>query len=76
MAQEAFRGGTTTILNVFTAEAAVATAEDSESRAHIAHVHALVGLYKALGGGWKDEASTPHTTALLGATTASIRPSE
>jgi hypothetical protein len=37
MAQEAFNGGTTTILNVFTAEAAVTAAEDSESEAHIAH---------------------------------------
>jgi outer membrane protein, multidrug efflux system len=52
MALEAFHGGTTTILNVFTAEAAVTSAEDSESEAHIAHMHALVDLYQALGGGW------------------------
>ncbi len=52
MALEAFHGGTTTILNVFTAEAAVTTAEDSESEADIAHMRALVDLYEALGGGW------------------------
>jgi multidrug efflux system outer membrane protein len=58
MALEAFHGGTTTILNVFTAEAAVTTAEDSESEAHIAHMHALVDLYQALGGGWTKQDAT------------------
>jgi outer membrane protein TolC len=58
MALEAFHGGTTTILNVFTAEAAVTSAEDSESEAHIAHMHALVDLYQALGGGWTKQDAT------------------
>jgi outer membrane protein, multidrug efflux system len=52
MALEAFHAGTTTILNVFTAEEAVTSAEDSESESHIAHMHALVDLYQVLGGGW------------------------
>ena len=66
MAQEAFHGGTTNILTVFTAEDAVSTAEDNESEADIAHMHALVGLYQALGGGWTNQdvtaqAKMPHT---------------
>jgi multidrug efflux system outer membrane protein len=68
MAQEAFHGGTTTILNVFTAEEAVTAAEDSESQSHIAYTHALISLYQALGGGWTKpsetaEVATPHGTA-------------
>jgi outer membrane protein, multidrug efflux system len=51
MAQEAFHAGTTNILSVFTAEAAVSTAEDQESEADIA----LVDLYQALGGGWTNQ---------------------
>ena len=57
MAQEAFHGGTTTILSVFTAETAVSSAEDSESQAHTAHMHALVSLYQALGGGWSKQSA-------------------
>lgn len=68
MALEAFHGGTTTILNVFTAEAAVTSAEDGESEAHIAHMHALIDLYEALGGGWAKQktvalAPTPDAKA-------------
>jgi NodT family efflux transporter outer membrane factor (OMF) lipoprotein len=55
MAEEAFHGGTTTILNVFAAEAAVAAAEDNDSEAHVAHMQSLVSLYKALGGGWAQQ---------------------
>jgi NodT family efflux transporter outer membrane factor (OMF) lipoprotein len=63
MAQEAFHGGTTTILNVFAAEAAVAAADDNDSQAHIAHMQSLVSLYKALGGGWSKQA--PQASASL-----------
>jgi outer membrane protein TolC len=73
--QEAFHGGTTTILNVFTAEDAVTSAEDSESEAHIAYMHALVDLYEALGGGWTEQqttAPTPRPDA-TGETTTAVR---
>jgi multidrug efflux system outer membrane protein len=63
MALEAFHGGTTTILNVFTAEAAVTAAEDGESQSHIAHMHALISLYQALGGGWTKPAATAQVSA-------------
>jgi NodT family efflux transporter outer membrane factor (OMF) lipoprotein len=61
MALEAFHGGTTNILTVFTAEAAVTTAEGDESEADIAHMHALVDLYQALGGGWTKQDVTAQT---------------
>jgi outer membrane protein TolC len=61
MALEAFHGGTTNILTVFTAEAAVTTAEGDESEADIAHMHALVDLYQALGGGWTKQDVTVQT---------------
>jgi multidrug efflux system outer membrane protein len=63
MALEAFHGGTTTILNVFTAEEAVTAAEDSESQSHIAYMHALISLYQALGGGWTKPAATTQVLA-------------
>ena len=52
MAQEAYHGGTTTILNVLTAEGALATAQGAQIQARQAHLQALLGLYQALGGGW------------------------
>jgi outer membrane protein, multidrug efflux system len=63
MAQEAFFGGTTDILTVFTAETTVFSAEDNESNAHIAHMHALVDLYQALGGGWTKQDIAAQTPA-------------
>jgi outer membrane protein TolC len=73
MALEAFHGGTTTILNVFTAEAAVTTAEDGESESHIAYMRALISLFQALGGGWTKppetaQAPPPHGTVEASAT--------
>jgi hypothetical protein len=63
MALEAFHGGTTTILNVFTAEEAVTTAEDGESQSHIAYMHALISLFQALGGGWTKPVETAQAPA-------------
>jgi outer membrane protein TolC len=61
MAQEAFHGGTTNILTVFTAEAAVSTAENDESEVDIAYMHALVDLYQALGGECTKQGVTDQT---------------
>ncbi|NVN10107.1 efflux transporter outer membrane subunit [Nguyenibacter vanlangensis] len=52
MAQEAYRGGTTTILNILTAEGALATAQGAQIQAQQAHLQAVLGVYQALGGGW------------------------
>ena len=55
MAQDAFHGGTTTILDVLTAEGALVAAEESSAQADVARLQALVGLYGALGGGWSGQ---------------------
>jgi outer membrane protein, multidrug efflux system len=53
MALDAFHGGTTTILNVLVSQSTLFSAEDALVQARLAHMQALVGLFKALGGGWK-----------------------
>jgi NodT family efflux transporter outer membrane factor (OMF) lipoprotein len=53
MALDAFHGGTTTILSVLVAESALFSAEDALAQARLAHMQALVSLFRALGGGWK-----------------------
>jgi multidrug efflux system outer membrane protein len=52
MALDAFHGGTTTILSVLVAESALFSAEDTLVQARLAHMQALVSLFRALGGGW------------------------
>jgi outer membrane protein, multidrug efflux system len=52
MSQEAFQGGTTTILSVLNGEDALLSAEQSQSQAHMAYLQSIVGLFDALGGGW------------------------
>jgi NodT family efflux transporter outer membrane factor (OMF) lipoprotein len=53
MALDAFHGGTTTILSVLVSENVLFSAEDALVQARLAHMQALVGLFRALGGGWK-----------------------
>jgi outer membrane protein TolC len=53
MALDAFHGGTATILSVLVSEIALFSAENARVQARLAHMQALVGLFKALGGGWK-----------------------
>jgi outer membrane protein, multidrug efflux system len=53
MALDAFHGGTTTILSVLVAESALFSAEDALVQARLAHMQALVSLFRALGGGWR-----------------------
>jgi outer membrane protein, multidrug efflux system len=52
MSQEAFQGGTTTILSVLNGEDSVLSAEQDQAQAQVAYLNSLVGLYEALGGGW------------------------
>jgi multidrug efflux system outer membrane protein len=52
MALDAFHGGTTTILSVLVSESALFSAENVLVQARLAHMQALVSLFRALGGGW------------------------
>jgi multidrug efflux system outer membrane protein len=52
MALDAFHGGTATILSVLVSESALFSAENARVQARLAHMQALVGLFRALGGGW------------------------
>ena len=53
LAAEAFRGGTSTIFAMLASETALFTTQDALAQARLAHLHAIVGLFGALGGGWK-----------------------
>ncbi len=53
LANQSFRGGATTILDLLGSETAIYTAEDALVQAQLAYLQALVGLTKAIGGGWK-----------------------
>jgi multidrug efflux system outer membrane protein len=52
IAREQMRVGTADITAVLTAEAALFTAEDTLAQVRLARFQGLLGLYKALGGGW------------------------
>jgi outer membrane protein, multidrug efflux system len=54
MSQEQFHAGTVNILTVLSTETSLFTAEDALAQARLANLEALVGLFNALGGGWKD----------------------
>ena len=54
MSQEQFHAGTVNILTVLSTETSLFTAEDALAQAQLANLEALVGLFNALGGGWKD----------------------
>ncbi len=47
--------GTADLLSVLTAESALFNAEDTLAQVRLARAQALVGVYKALGGGWRRE---------------------
>ena len=59
-----FRAGTVDFLTVLQAQNAVFQAEDALVVANVGRFNALVGLYKALGGGWS---GTPPAAPPLGA---------
>jgi NodT family efflux transporter outer membrane factor (OMF) lipoprotein len=52
-AQTQFHAGIINILTVLITETALFNARDTLSQVKLAHLTALVGLYKALGGGWE-----------------------
>jgi len=49
------RSGTVNILTVLNTESALYSARDALIQARLSRIQALVNLYSALGGGWKDE---------------------
>jgi outer membrane protein, multidrug efflux system len=53
IARQQMLAGTADVTAVLTAEAALFTAEDTLVQVRLARVQALLNLYKALGGGWK-----------------------
>ena len=54
MSQQQFHAGTVNILTVLGTETSLFSAEDALAQAQLAHLQALVGLFNALGGGWKE----------------------
>lgn len=66
MSLDAFHGGTATILSVLVSESALFSAENALVQARLAHMQALVSLFRALGGGWQACAGSPvHDAAPL-----------
>lgn len=57
LAELRFRAGTIDFLTVLDTQRAVLQAEDTLVQSQLAHINALVDLYKALGGGWTGPAA-------------------
>jgi outer membrane protein TolC len=53
IAQAQLYGGTIDILTVLNTQRALFQAQDDLAQARLAHAQAVVGLFKALGGGWQ-----------------------
>jgi NodT family efflux transporter outer membrane factor (OMF) lipoprotein len=54
-AQLQFQAGTTNVLTMLSVESALFTAQDALVQGKFAHLQALLDLYQALGGGWRQE---------------------
>jgi outer membrane protein, multidrug efflux system len=53
LSQRQFHAGTIDILTVLSTQTALFTAEDAYAQVKLAHLEAVVGLFNALGGGWR-----------------------
>ncbi len=53
LSQAQFHAGTINILTVLSTETALFTAQSTLAQVKLAHLQSLVGLFNALGGGWK-----------------------
>lgn len=58
-AQAQMRGGIIDITSVLNTQKALFQAQDALAQAKLAEIQAVVGLYKALGGGWQAEPLAP-----------------
>jgi outer membrane protein TolC len=54
-AQLQFQAGTTNVLTMLNTETALFSAQDALVQGKFAHMQALLNLYQALGGGWRQE---------------------
>ncbi len=72
IARAQMQAGTVDITTVLTTEATLLTNEDTLAQVRLARFQALLGLYKALGGGWQRpaEAHAALTPATLGGAVA------
>lgn len=59
LAQVQYRAGASDLLSVLTAQQSLYAAVDGQAQIKLAALQALVGLYKALGGGWQAGRATP-----------------
>ena len=55
LALDQMQGGVTDITTVLDTEKTLFTAQDAFAQARLAHIQAVVALYKALGGGWNGQ---------------------
>jgi outer membrane protein TolC len=62
LAQQLYRQGLTDFLTVLDAERELFAAQDALARSETDQATALIGLYKALGGGWETGENAPNTT--------------
>ncbi len=70
LAQQLYRQGLTDFLTVLDAERALYNAQDALARSDTDQATALIGLYKALGGGWDTDAGVlPGSSTLAAAST-------
>jgi len=63
LAMDRYIAGVQSYLAVTDAQAALYAAEDQLAQSRQAQSQALVALYKALGGGWEETASSPEAEA-------------
>ena len=63
LAMDRYIAGVQSYLAVTDAQAALYAAEDQLAQSRPAQSQALVALYKALGGGWEETASSPEAEA-------------
>ena len=78
LAEVRYRGGVTTFLEVLDAQRSLFTVQQSVIQIELAQLQNQVGLYKALGGGWKDgatgqPASSPRAAATISPASAPSR---
>jgi multidrug efflux system outer membrane protein len=59
LTQQQLKGGIVDITTVLNIQRTLFAAEDALVQARLSHLQAIVGLYKALGGGWKNGDAVP-----------------
>jgi NodT family efflux transporter outer membrane factor (OMF) lipoprotein len=60
IAEAQLKGGTVDITTVLNTQKALFSAQDALAQARLLHLQAVVGLYKAMGGGWDEPVQEPE----------------